>query len=96
MVVAYANRYKMKTNKYKNVPIVKLRLLYSQHNSPERDEIMDEMVRQELAREKRSKCSYFIQWTILILTIIVVVFTIYSFAKETASDIIHEKRKSIK
>ncbi len=86
----------MKTNKYKNVPIVKLRLLYSQHNSPERDEIMDEMARQELARETRSKRSYFIQWTILILTIIVVAFTIYSFAKETTSDIVSKKRKSIR
>lgn len=70
--------------------------MYSEHNSPERDQIMDEMGRQELVKETRAKISYCIQWIILILTIIVVVFTVFQFTKEkTTSDIISKKRKSI-
>ena len=72
----------MKTNKYKNVPIVKLRLLYSQHNSPERDEIMDEMGRQELSLKAKTTWSFYMQLAILILTITMLVFTVSPFLKQ--------------
>ncbi|MGR3174265.1 MAG: hypothetical protein ACUZ8N_06665 [Candidatus Scalindua sp.] len=85
----------MKTNKYKGMSKTRLNEQLLIDGIKSRPEIINELERQELAREARSKYSYFIQWIILILTIIVVVFTIYSFTKETTPNIVTKKREGI-
>ncbi len=84
----------MKSNdKYKGLSETRLKQHLLTDNYKNRPEIINELERQELAKDARLKWSYFIQWTILILTIIVVAFTISSFIKKPPSNIISKERK---